>query len=60
MLGTIDASVRARIPREPKVDFQKAIDMCRNSEITSLQLRNTSNEKKPTVNYMKNSGRKRK
>ena len=35
VLGTIDPSVRARMLREPKLDLQKAIDMCRNSEITS-------------------------
>lgn len=40
VLGTIDASARARMLREPKLDLNKAIEMCRNSEITKSQLQN--------------------
>ena len=38
VLGTIDASARARMLRdlrEPILDLNKAIEMCRNSEITA-------------------------
>ena len=52
MLGTVDASARARMLREPKLDLKKAIDMCKNSEITNQQLRNLSNGKESAVNYV--------
>ena len=54
VLGTIDASARARMLREPKLTLQKATDMCRNSEITSLQLRNLNNDKVSEVKFVKN------
>lgn len=53
VLGTIDASARARMLRELKLDLNKAIEMCRNSEITKSQLQNLSNERE--VNYTRKS-----
>ena len=50
VLGTKDASARARMLREPKLDLQKATDMCRSSEISKAQLKGMSNEHE-TVNY---------
>ena len=43
-LGTKDSSARARMLREPKLDLQKAIEMCRSSDISKSQLKDMSNE----------------
>ena len=57
VLGTKDASARARMLREPKLDLQKAIDMCRSSEISKAQLKEMSNEHE-TVSYSDLNGGK--
>ena len=58
MLGTVDASARARMLREPKLDLQKAIDMCRNSEIRINSCETC--EKESAVNYVKHGKTKEK
>ena len=50
VLGTKDSSARARRLREPKLDLQKAINMCKSSEISKSQLKDMSNEQE-TVNF---------
>ena len=45
--------------REPKLDLQKAIDMCRSSEISKVQPKELSNEQE-TVNDTGLNGRKSK
>lgn len=57
VLGTKDAGARARMLREPNLDLQKAIDMCRSSEISKSQLKDMSNEQE-TVNYSVSNGGK--
>ena len=54
VLGTKDSSARARMLREPKLDLQKAIDMCRSSEISKSQLKDMSNEQE-TVNFSRSN-----
>ena len=44
VLGAKDSSAKARMLREPNLDLQKAIDMCRNSEIGNAQWKTMNNE----------------
>lgn len=50
VLGAKDTSARARMLREPSLNLQKAIDMCRNSEIANAQWKSMNSEH-DSVNY---------
>ncbi|CAB4034915.1 Hypothetical predicted protein [Paramuricea clavata] len=56
VLGAKDSSAKARMLREPNLDIQKAIDMCRNSEIANAQWKTMNNELDgvAAVNYTSN------
>ena len=56
VLGTKDSSAHARMLREPKLDLQKAIDMCRSNEISKSQLKHMSNEQE-TVNFSRSNSK---
>ena len=56
VLGTKDSSARARMLREPKLDLQKAIDMCRSSEISKSQLKDMSNGQE-AVNFSRSNSK---
>ncbi|XP_070537022.1 uncharacterized protein [Ptychodera flava] len=51
VLGTKDGAVRARMLREPKLNLNQAIEMCRSSEITQLQLKKIGTTEPETVHY---------
>ena len=44
VLGAKDSSAKARMLREPNLTLQKAIDMCRNSEIANAQWKTMNSE----------------
>ena len=56
VLGTKDSSACARMLREPKLDLQKAINICRSSEISKSQIKDMSNEQE-TVNFQGQTAR---
>ena len=58
VIGIADSALRARLLREKDLTLDKAILMCRSSEITSLQLQKMTLTE--DVHYVKNKQKKRK
>ena len=52
VLGAKDSSAKARMLREPNLTLQKAIDMCRNSEVANAQWKTMDSEQDMSaINY---------
>ncbi len=50
MCGVNNDQIRARLLREPDLDLNKAIDICRASEIIKIQIKALHEETEVTVN----------
>ena len=54
-MGTKDSSAQARMLREPNLTLTKAIDMCRSSEQTQIQIKKIGREQVHYTSRAQNS-----